>query len=78
MEESVLIGKVVNEVTSKIPYCGSCMGGCDKFTKFICLGMNMTSINKFIETHPDLINEWEKDEDRKISELMRMKASNHI
>jgi hypothetical protein len=59
METSILIPKVIEEITKDIGYCGSCMGGCDSTTKFICLGKGINDINSWIQSHGDLIDKWE-------------------
>jgi len=72
METSVFIPKVIHEIMKDVGYCGSCMGGCDEVTRFICLGKNGTDINKWSEEHKDIVNEWEAEEDRKLDEAMRL------
>lgn len=61
METRDLINEVIKAMD--IPYCGSCMCGCDNLTRFICLGKTTKDINEWIKNNPDKFNELESKYD---------------
>lgn len=50
LETRELISRVIHDIMKDIPYCGSCMCGCNEMTRFICLGMSSEDIRKFIDS----------------------------
>ena len=50
LETSELIPQVIHDMMKDIPYCGSCMCGCNEMTRFICLGKSSEDIRKFIDS----------------------------
>ena len=50
LETSELIPRVIHDMMKDIPYCGSCMCGCNEMTRFICLGMSSENINKYLDS----------------------------
>lgn len=60
METFELIDKVLNEISKEVGYCGSCMGGCDIKTRFICMGGSGDTINKWVQSHEDVVDKWDE------------------
>lgn len=52
METSEIIEKAIKGIMSTTGYCGSCIGGCSIYVRFICLGYNSETINKYVNDHP--------------------------